>query len=96
MSVDTQGIRGPDRGQPSPGSLTNNFKELMKERFTKLNFQAFKGDADSKLFNYLFIRENAFLVMGAYGRSTLSMFFKRSHADMLIKTKLQPIFITHL
>ena len=34
--------------------------------------------------------------MGAYGRNDLSQFFKISHADILIKTVTQPIFIAHL
>jgi len=47
-------------------------------------------------FDYLFKRKNMFLVMGAYGRNALSQFFKRSHADLLIETVTQPIFIAHL
>ncbi len=71
------------------------FKEWLKEHYTDLHFEALKGKTDSKLFDYLFKRKNMFLVMGAYGRNALSQFFKRSHADLLIKTVTQPIFITH-
>ena len=69
--------------------------ELLKEHYTNLHFEALKGEADSKLFNYLFNKKKIFLVMGAYGRNALSMFFKHSHADRQIKTGLQPIFIAH-
>ena len=72
------------------------FKEWLKEHYTDLHFEALKGETDTKLFDYLFKRKNMFLVMGAYGRNALSQFFKRSHADLLIKTVTQPIFITHL
>jgi hypothetical protein len=72
------------------------FNEWLKEHYTNLHFEALKGEPGSKLFDYLFNRKNMFLVMGAYGRNALSQFFKRSHADLLIKTVSQPIFIAHL
>jgi len=73
-----------------------NFKEWLKDHYADLHFEAIKGSSDAKLFDYLFKRRNMFLVMGAYGRNALSEFFKRSHADLLIKTITQPIFIAHL
>jgi hypothetical protein len=73
-----------------------NFKEWLKDHYTNMHFEALKGDADTKLFEYLFKRKNIFLVMGAYGRNALSQFFKHSPADLLIKTVTQPIFIAHL
>ena len=72
------------------------FKEWLKEHYTDLHFEILKGETDSTLFDYAFEKENIFLVMGAYGRNSLSRFFKRSHADLLIKTVTQPIFIAHL
>jgi hypothetical protein len=72
------------------------FKEWLEQHYTDLHFEALKGKTDSKLFDYLFKKENMFLVLGAYGRSALSQFFKRSHADLLVKTVSQPIFIAHL
>lgn len=72
------------------------FKEWMKEHYTHFRFEALKGKADTILFDYLYKRKNMFLVMGAYGRNDLSQFFKSSHADILIKTLTQPIFIAHL
>lgn len=73
-----------------------NFTEWLKDHYTNLHFEALKGDADTRLFEYLFKRKNIFLVMGAYGRNALSQFFKHSPADLLINTVTQPIFITHL
>jgi hypothetical protein len=72
------------------------FKEWLKEHYTDLHFEGLKGNPDTKLFDYLFERKNTFIVMGAYSRNALSQFFKRSHADILIKTVTQPIFIAHL
>ena len=71
------------------------FKEWLKEHYTDLHFEAQKGKTDTILFDYLFKRKNMFLIMGAYGRNVLSQFFKRSYADLLIKTVTQPIFIAH-
>jgi len=72
------------------------FKEWLKDHYTDLHFEALKGDTDTRLVDCLLNRENVFVVMGAYGRNALSHFFKRSHADLLIKTATQPIFIAHL
>lgn len=72
------------------------FKEWLKEHYTNLNFEVVIGNIDNKLFDHLFKRKNIFLVMGAYGRTEVSQFFRRSHADLLIKTATQPIFIAHL
>jgi hypothetical protein len=71
-------------------------KEWLKEHYTDLHFEALQGEPGIKLFDYLFKRKNIFLVMGAFGRNALSQFFKPSHADLLIKTVTQPIFICHL
>lgn len=71
-------------------------KEWLKQHYPGFSFQALKGDTDITLYDYVFKRKHLFLVMGAYGRNTLSQFFKRSPADLLIKTVAQPIFIAHL
>ncbi len=73
-----------------------NFTEWLKDHYTNLHFEALKGNADTRLFEYLFKRKNIFLVMGAYGRNALSEFFRHSPADLLINTVTQPIFIAHL
>ena len=72
------------------------FNEWLKDHFKDLHFEARKAADDTGLFECLFQRKNAFIVMGAYGGNTLLQFFKKSHADLLIKTTSQPIFITHL
>jgi nucleotide-binding universal stress UspA family protein len=74
----------------------HKFKEWLKEHYTDLNFEVLQGSSDTRLFDYLHKRRNIFLVMGAYGRNALSQYFKRSHADLLIKTITQPIFIAHI
>jgi hypothetical protein len=72
------------------------FKEWLKEHYEEIQFEALQGNTDAKLFEVLLQRKNIFLVMGAYGRNALSQFFKRNHADLLIRKAIQPVFITHL
>lgn len=73
----------------------NKFMEWLQNHYTDLHFEALKGETENVLFDHLFKRKNIFLVMGAYGRTTLSRFFKRSYADLLINTVTQPIFLAH-
>jgi len=74
----------------------NKLKEWLGAHYTNHSFEALEGDAEIRLFDYLLKKDKALLVIGAYGRSGLSQFFKRSHADLLLKTLIQPIFISHL
>jgi hypothetical protein len=73
----------------------HNFGEWLQNHYSSLGFEALAGDSNDKLFDYLFKKKNVFIVMGAYGRSSLSRFFHRSHADRLIRTVTQPLFISH-
>lgn len=77
------------------GNDKYNFREWLQNRYSVIAFQTVQGEAESGLFDYLFSRKNAFVVMGAYGRGRLSTFFKPSHADVLIKKIAHPIFIAH-
>jgi len=74
---------------------TGKFKEWLQDHYSSIHFEALKGDADSELLGFLLRRKNVFIVMGAYGRTSVSQFFKHSRADILIKTISQPIFISH-
>jgi len=81
------------------GEWTEDEKQRWTEwsinHYSSIGFQALKGDVDEKLFDYLFGRRNSMVVMGAYGRNSVSRFFKRSYADRIIKTMTMPIFISH-
>ncbi len=71
------------------------FREWLKGHFKDIHFETLNGSEDDELFKYLFKKRNIFVVMGAYGRSEIARWFKRSHADRLIKTAITPIFIAH-
>lgn len=67
----------------------------LQNHYSAIGFEKAGGDAGYELFSYLFRKKNIFIVMGAYGRSAFSRFFKHSRADLLVKTITQPIFIAH-
>lgn len=69
--------------------------EWLRAHYPSVCYHALKGDSKDELFKYFFMHENKFIVMGAYGRSILSNFFKKSNADVLIRTVDLPLFITH-
>lgn len=71
------------------------FKEWISGHYSSIGFQVLKGNTETELFAYLLKKNNIFIVMGAYGRSAVSRLFKHSHADLLIKTITQAIFIAH-
>ena len=73
----------------------NNFKGWLENHYSAIGFEVLAGDAETALCNWIQQRENAIVVMGAYGRSKISQFFRRSTAEMLIRKPSQPIFITH-
>ncbi len=70
-------------------------KELLKNYYYDLHFEVLKGNMYNSLVEFISARNNTFLVMGAYGRNTLSRIIKPSRADLIIKAILQPIFIAH-
>lgn len=72
-----------------------NLSEWLQSHYDSFSFEAIKDDNNDNLFIHLFGKRNVFIVMGAYGRSGLSRFFKHSHADPLISTIIQPVFISH-
>lgn len=87
MQAGMTGAWGDDRAE-----LT----QWLSCHYTHLNFIAVANDPETALFDQLLLKRNCVIVMGAYGRSVFSRFFKRSRAERLIKVVTQPIFITHL
>jgi hypothetical protein len=72
------------------------FKEWLSFHYRQINFVGIKDNIDRGLLNFLFEKRKSMVIMGAYGRDSLSMFFKPSHSDKLVRILSQPIFITHL
>ena len=73
----------------------NKIKEWMSQRYTSVQYEVLHGMAEDELFGYLLPRKNALIVLGAYGRSNISRFFKSSVANRILKTINLPVFIAH-
>lgn len=67
----------------------------LDEHYNNYEFNLLHGMPEIELLDHLLHKKNAIIVMGAYGRNTVSQFFKHSHADLIIKTVTQPVFIAH-
>jgi nucleotide-binding universal stress UspA family protein len=70
-------------------------KEWLSAHYLEVDFVLLEGDPSDELFGYLLDRQNAIVVLGAYGRGILSRFLKPSHASLLLRTINLPIFIAH-
>ena len=69
--------------------------DWMRANYSTVSYYSLTGDANDELFSYLFMTKNRLVVIGAYGRSILSNFFRKSNADKLIRTVDLPLFIAH-
>ena len=71
-------------------------REFIKRHFPKAAFTIAKGDAEMEISYYLRNHGgNELVVLGAYQRSEISRWFKRSMADLLMKELNMPLFIAH-
>jgi len=69
--------------------------ELLQLQYSAIGFQQLYGNAANELYRYLLGKKNVFVVMGAFGRSMHSGFFKHSTAELVVKTINLPVFIAH-
>ena len=70
-------------------------REFLQMHYGGVQFEFLKGKPSDQLVRYLVSKKNVFVVMGAFGRSMFSNFFKHSTAELLIKAVNVPIFIAH-
>lgn len=70
-------------------------KEWAGNHYKYFHHEIRTGAVRQILFDWVFKKENIFIVMGSYGRSTTSVFFKKATAEPLIKITTQPVFIAH-
>jgi nucleotide-binding universal stress UspA family protein len=69
--------------------------QLLHCHFSSVHTKDLKGNPEEELFKYFFVQTGKIVVMGAYGRGTLSNLFKKSTAEILIRIVDLPLFITH-
>ena len=70
--------------------------QWLHAHYNQVDCKILSGDTKDELFTYFFMKKKKLVVMGSYGRSALSTFFRRSAADSLIRAVDLPIFITHI
>lgn len=78
-------------------ALSNGMvKELVSLHAPQAKFHSLKGDPDVEIIQFLRKQDKeCLLILGAYQRSALSMVFKSSMADTLVKEHQWPLFIAH-
>ena len=70
-------------------------QEWLERYYRNVVFHTIEGESRAGLLEYVLGRENAMVIMGAYGRGTLSSFFSSSHADRLARYASKALFISH-
>ncbi|HLG40212.1 MAG TPA: universal stress protein [Chitinophagaceae bacterium] len=71
-------------------------REFIKRHFPKVIYTINKGNAEEQILGHLRNhKENELVVLGAYRRTELSRWFKKSMADVLMKELDTPLFIAH-
>ena len=70
-------------------------KEWLKAHYSNIEYVFRRGETADQLFGFLLEEKKAIVVMGAYGRSMLSMLARPSQARIVVKTVDLPLFISH-
>jgi len=70
--------------------------QKLEKRFSDLEMVSLTGKVEKKLIEFLDEHtENAIVVMGAYGRSTISLLFKPSLSNVVLNQSRTSLFIAH-
>lgn len=69
--------------------------EWLFRRYTHIHFDFRYGKARDELYYYLLQKNNCMVIMGAFGRNSISRLFKGTTAENILKAANLPIFITH-
>ncbi len=70
-------------------------REWLPLHYPNAKIEIIKGETKNELANYINRLSNPLIVMGAFGRSSLSRFFKESLANHIMTQTNAPIFIAH-
>lgn len=70
-------------------------REWLPLHYPNAKIEIIKGETKNELTNYINRLSNPLIVMGAFGRSSLSRFFKESLANYIMTQTNAPIFIAH-
>jgi len=78
------------------GESKYKMKEWLKAHYDNTEVLILEdSNVKARLLEHLLAQRDVFVVMGAYGRSTLSNLLSPSHAAPVVKLVTQPVFIAH-
>lgn len=82
---------------PSSSHLPDNklLREWVKRHYPDISYKVLKGNRTEIITALKSEEPGALVVAGAYHRSTLSMWFHESLADLLVRETRMPVFIAH-
>ena len=73
----------------------NDIRELLYAQYKHVTVKVLQGTAEAELFSELALKKNVIVTFGAFGRSTISRFFRKSSTNSILQTIDIPAFITH-
>lgn len=73
----------------------NRTLKWLKTHYENADIIFLDGEVNDALFPFFLNKSNTFIVMGAFGRSTLSNLLWKSASEKIIKTVDLPLFIAH-
>lgn len=73
----------------------NKLQTWMQNHYSVIGYETLSGNVDDRMFEYLRSRRNIFLVMGGYGRSSLSRILDDSTTELMVRLLSCPVFIAH-
>ena len=85
-------VRKPGESKPVK---RDQLYEWLSTHYSSIETVVLEGDPADEIFEYLLRREKVMVVMGSYGRSSLSRLFRPSSAELITKTMTRPLFISH-
>lgn len=75
------------------------YEDLIREwlplHYPNADIKILKGDTKEELSNFINSLVNPLVIMGAFGRNSLSRFFKESLANIIMEKTNAPLFVTH-
>lgn len=85
-----------NEGDERNAAARKSLQEWMEHHYHTVSWEELQGNPDTTLFDFCFRKRKVFIVLGSFGRNAVSRFFRHSHAEKVIRTVTQPIFITHI
>lgn len=90
-------LRINEDGRQNDNPTDNLFRDWMSVHCPSYSFVIMMGNASDILLRYFLdnLDNDKMLVTGAFGRSAVSRFFRRSTADLVLKAADIPVFVAH-